>query len=433
LSRDVVINAFLPSAGIEDPHRFAGRRDQIKELTNALYSEGSVPLILGQRGLGKSSLALQMSRIAKGDVELLTELELERLALGPERQFMTFFVSCTDATKNLTGLLQLMINAVEAQKFELAKGHQDKFAVVDKTTRRSLSLKLFTAETTKKYEVAMSELNTKKFSNTEKLVHLTETLTDIYGQPVLFIVDEIDRIAPIKGLASFLKSHSSSILKFALVGIGANQGELISDHASIHRQIMTVMVKPMSQEELESIVERTEEYLTENDEPFEFSPDARKRLARVAAGFPWFVHVIGQSALLLADDAGTRDVVKKTIDEAITDLASNRFARMYYDLYQQAIRDSPPREYLLRLCALWNDEDIPTSEIYPKAKRLGVTAPSNYLGHLTQVNCGSVLVRSHQQSRALYRFKDEMFKVYVRARPSLYEGFKEQAEAAMRV
>lgn len=345
---------------------------------------------------------------------------------------MTFFVSCTDATKNLTGLLQLMINAVEAQKFELAKEHQDKFALIDKTTRRKLSLKLFTSETTKKFEVAMTELNTKKFSNTEKLVHLTETLTDVYGQPVLFIIDEIDRIAPIKGLASFLKSHSSSILKFALVGIGANQGELIADHASIHRQLMTVMVKPMSQEELESIVERTEEYLAENDEPFEFSADARTRLARVASGFPWFVHVIGQSALLLADELGTRDVVTKTINEAIIELASNRFARMYYDLYQQAVRDSPQREYVLRLCALWSDEDIPTSEIYPRAKRLGVAAPSNYLGHLTQANCGTILVRSHQQSRALYRFKDDMFKVYVRARPSLYEGFKEETEAAMR-
>jgi predicted ATP-dependent serine protease len=81
MDREVVVNAFLPAAGVEDPHRFAGRSEEIEELTNALVAKGSVPLIYGQRGLGKSSLALQLARIAQGDVELLSELDLPELAL----------------------------------------------------------------------------------------------------------------------------------------------------------------------------------------------------------------------------------------------------------------------------------------------------------------------------------------------------------------
>jgi hypothetical protein len=432
VDRATLVNAFLPASEIEDPHRFAGRRDQIRYLSDALHVEGSIPLILGQRGLGKSSLAVQMSRIAQGDVELLEELGLRRRAVAPEQAFITFYVNCSDGTKNLSGLLQAMINAVEALTAAKRSETADEYRLVDKTTRRGLSLKLFKHETTRRYEHARTSVDTKKFSAHEKLVHLTESLTDVYGQPVLFVVDEFDRIAPIKGLASFLKSHSSRILKFAFAGIGMNQSELIADHESLPRQLVPVNVPRMSKPELESIVERTEEFLVDNGGAFTFSTEARSRLSSIASGYPWFVHVIGQAALIDADDDDVTDINVNRIDRAIASLATGRYARQYYDTYQRAVKDSISREYVLRLCALWNDEYVPTSEIYPQARNLGVTGPSTYIGHLTSVEYGRVLAKSRTQSRALYRFHDEMFKVYARVRTSIYEGVKEKAERQSR-
>lgn len=431
MAYETVMNAFLPTAEIEDPQRFAGRLEQVRDLTSALHMVGSIPLIIGQRGLGKSSLALQLTRIAQGDVELLSELDLERLALPEEQRFITFYVKCTDSIGNLNGLLGLMINAVEAHKAVLDHRAADKYELIDKTTRRAVSLKIFSSETTRRYAEASDKISLKRLSAAERLVHLTETLTDVYKQPVLFVVDELDRIAPLRGLASFLKSTSSSILKFAFVGIATNQSELIADHESLPRQLVAVKVPRMNEIELESIVERTEEYLAERGEQFRFSKRAKERLSAIASGFPWFVHVVGQAALLGAEESVSRDISLRDVESALQGLATRRFAPQYFDLYQKVVRDSPPREYLIRLCAMWELDDIPTSEIYPRAKRLGVAAPANYLGHLTQEQCGSVLVRSHTQSRALYRFRDEMFKAYVRVRPSLYDGFKEDVEAAM--
>lgn len=432
MDRATLMNAFLPASEIDDPHRFAGRRDQIRDLTDALHVEGSIPLILGQRGLGKSSVAVQMSRIAQGDVELLDELGMLRRAITPDQAFIAFYVTCSDATKNLSGLLQSMINAVEALTTQKKSEHADQYQLIDKTTRRALSLKIFSFESTRRFEQTAAEVNTKKFSLHEKLVHLTENLTDIYGQPVLFIVDEFDRIAPIKGLASFLKSHSSRILKFAFAGIGLNQSELIADHESLPRQLVPVTVPRMSKPELESIVERTENYLASHGGAFTFSTEARARLSQIAAGFPWFIHVIGQAALISADDDAVTDINVNRIDSAIAALAQGRYARQYYDTYQRAVKDSASREYVLRLCTLWLDENVPTSEIYPRARTLGVTGPSTYVGHLTNAEYGRVLARSRTQSRALYRFHDEMFKVYARLRPSIYEGIKLKSEQAMR-
>ena len=432
MPREVLMNAFLPASGIEDPHRFAGRSTEIEELTNALIVKGSIPLIYGQRGLGKSSLALQLSRIAQGDVELLSELELEDLALLASDRFITFYINCSDSTKNLRGLLQLMINSVESLKDEkVREGMKGEHRLVDKTTKRGISLKVFSTETTKRYSAELAAMDTTKFSPEELLVRLSETLTDVFGQRVLFVVDELDRMKNTSGLASFLKSYSSEYLKFVLVGIGTTEGDLLRDHASLSRQLVAVGVNQMTKVELESIVERTEEFLAENGESYTFTRSARENLARISSGFPWFVHVIGQAALLQVAKDGTTSVEQTHVRSVIESLATRRLARQYYDKYNKAVRDSSPREFVLRAFAQWPDEDVPTSVVYPKLKALGVAAPSNYLGHLTQEHCGYILSPSPRQSR-LYRFSDEMFKIYVRMRPSVYLGVDDDVRDAFK-
>lgn len=428
MSRKALLNAFLPSSGIEDPHRFAGRHEEIEELTNALMTNGSIPLIYGQRGLGKSSVALQLSRIAQGDVELLSELELDDLALPEEDRFITFYVNCSDSTKGLKSILQLLINAVESLKHEKIR-EDARERLVDKTTRRTISLKVFKAETTKKYAAEIKALDTSSFTEEEKLVRLTETLTDVYGQKVLFVIDELDRAASTKGLASFLKSYSSDYLKFALVGIGTTEGDLLRDHASLSRQLVPVKLPPMTSQELESIAERAQDFLAENGENYEFSEPAKEQLARIASGFPWFVHLIGQAALIDASRSGITVIKRLHIDRVVTSLPKRRLARQFHEMYLRAVRDSSHREVVLRLFAEWKSEDVPTSFIYPRAKQLGVSGPSTYLGHLTQESCGYILAKSPQLARH-YRFTDEMFKVYVRMRPSVYEGVGEEVKAA---
>lgn len=414
------MNAFLPASGVEDPQRFAGRKEEVRELADALLTNGSVPLIYGHRGLGKSSLAFQFSRIAQGDPTLLQELGLEDLAVTGKDRYIVLYVNCSDSTRDLAGMLQLMINAVESMREQLAKeGARKPYKLIDKTTRRSLSLKFFSAETTRRYEEEKASLDLSQFSREEKLIRLAELLTDTYQQPVMFVLDEVDRVQSTAGFASFLKSYSSEYLKFALVGIGTTEGHLLRDHASLSRQLVPVRVPPMQNVELESIFDRTAVFLQENGLDYSFSADAAARASRVAAGFPWFMHLLGQTALQDTDRDKRSEVTGADIDRAIETLPNRKLAKQFNDRYMLAVRDSYAREIVLRLFAEWTDEDVPTSEVYPKATALGVTGTSTYVGHLTQEQCGYILARSPQQAR-LYRFNDEMFKAYVRMRESVY-------------
>lgn len=115
--RDVLLNAFRPGTAIALPAQFAGRRREIGSLVDTLYVDGVCPIIFGDRGLGKSSLALQIERIALGDTELLDDLRMSDRVLSPETRFVTFEFSCTDAIGTKDDLLERLINT--------AKGFRD--------------------------------------------------------------------------------------------------------------------------------------------------------------------------------------------------------------------------------------------------------------------------------------------------------------------
>jgi Cdc6-like AAA superfamily ATPase len=59
------VNAFTPADEVREPERFAGRKEQLQTLSRALESDGVQIVIYGNRGVGKSSLAHQLSNLVK--------------------------------------------------------------------------------------------------------------------------------------------------------------------------------------------------------------------------------------------------------------------------------------------------------------------------------------------------------------------------------
>ena len=363
VSRADLLNAFRPASEVDDPQLFAGRQAQVLDLTDALHSIGTAPIIYGHRGLGKSSLALQMMRIAMGDVELLSRISAEDRRLSGQDTFLTFFVTCTDKITDLKTLLQALVNAMENVEFA-PSGDGNNQQLVDHTTRKKLILKVFELESTKKYETKKRQLSNQDLSIEEKLVHLVEVISEAYGQPVLFIIDELDTMGSTAGLAGLIKAVSGERLKFLLIGIASNLAELLADHQSLERQLVPVQVPLMDQAELRQIVTGAEAALRDKGLNYRFSSEAKNQLTRIAAGFPWFVHLFGQAALAKVEVSDDHEVQESDIIYATENLVNNQFAQQFSDMYQNAVRDSVAREKALRSFAEWNEPDIPTSEIY---------------------------------------------------------------------
>jgi hypothetical protein len=186
----------------------------------------------------------------------------------------------------------------------------------------------------------------------------------------------------------------------------------------------------MTNQELLEIVDKAEAHLLENNIPFIFATAARHQLSLAAAGFPWFVHVLGQEALIKAWDEDRRVVNESDIETAISSLARSRYAQKFSDKYQQAVGDSSQREIVLRLLAKWPHGDVPSSAIYPLAKQLSVSNPSAPKADLLKERYGEVIVKPPHQDRGLVRFRDAMFKQYIDLRSSIYADVKLSVDAA---
>lgn len=85
------------------------------------------------------------------------------------------------------------------------------------------------------------------------------------------------------------------------------------------------------------------------------------------------------------------------------------------------MRNTYQREKVLRTFAEWRSVDIPASEVYRKLKTdLEVSNPSVYRKQLNSNEYRKVITTPQTQNRGWVRFSNEMFKVYVRLRPSIY-------------
>ncbi len=427
MDRAVILNAFSPAHELDDPSRFAGRADQIRLLSDALRMDGSVLVIYGERGLGKSSTAIQLQLIALGDAVLLSALGAAHLALGPSETFLTIYVVCTQRVQSLEDLQSLILHKLQTIDLGDETDHEN---LMDRTSKRKISLKYFEHETTRRYQQRVSRLREDSLSIEEQLERELSLLANIFNQRVLIIVDELDRARNINGLGQYLKSLASPQVKFVLVGIAQSLTELVIDHASISRQLYAVQVPPMKPGELADLIDKAMMGLADNGIDIGFDLAARKQLITLAHGFPWFVHVIGQEGLRRAADDKRTVVTRDDVIIATRDLTNNRFAQQFSDDYQRAVRDSSQRETVLRVLAAWPETNIPTSDVYNVCRSLGVANPAVYRGHLVKSDYGELLMGAGMLERGLVRFRNQMFKHYVELRASIHSGVDHKVEKA---
>jgi energy-coupling factor transporter ATP-binding protein EcfA2 len=110
-----ILTAFQPAKEISDPKRFAGRRAELEAGAELLAGKNHI-FIYGPRGIGKSSLAKQLEIIAKGNTELLEEIDSSYKDM--KFSFATCFLTRDASVTNINQLLyRLMIDHEGFEKF----------------------------------------------------------------------------------------------------------------------------------------------------------------------------------------------------------------------------------------------------------------------------------------------------------------------------
>ena len=171
----------------------------------------------------------------------------------------------------------------------------------------------------------------------------------------------------------------------------------------------------MSTTELKEIISIAEASV---DNQITFDPAAADRVASLAQGHPYMVHLIGKYAFRLAFQASKRIITVDDVDATVKSIAERGADPILEGRYKKAVASSEQREIVLKALAETqaSDGEVWTTNAYKLALDQGVDNASQYVGQLVSDEYGSELEKLRDR---YYRFHDSLFAAYVKARPRL--------------
>ncbi len=293
---------FTPNSPIDSRDLFAGRERQVDSVISTIFQKGSHAVLFGERGVGKTSLAITI---------------FDFLAFATENSYLHARLNCADGMS---------------------------FNDMWRTIFKQLVVTQADGETTT-LDLALPEN-----PNSENIRETFQLVDD----PTIIVIDELDRIddsATRVMLADTIKTLSDNAIKttLILVGVADSVSDLIGEHQSIERAIKQVPMPRMSKAELLLIVDNG----LSKCGGLSIVSAARERIADYSQGLPFYTHLLAREAALHAVRSDRTNIMMEDLDEAIKE-AVNSQLETNLTLYNKAV--TAPRgiyfKPVLLACAL---------------------------------------------------------------------------------
>lgn len=314
-------NAFQPAKEVTSADRFAGRKQQVSDSYHALLSAGTNIAVIGNRGIGKTSLATQIMNIGGGELSLLDRLSVPH---DEKPDFLTMYFACGRTTKTTGDLLEKLLTSHACLAdwiYDVPAARKIATGASPKLTAKVLGIggELSTNATTEEIHQrpALEQSIDVVFSNVANAIAGEGVARD----GLLIVVDEFDQIEDRSGFASLLKALATNApkVRFCIVGVATDIQDLMKEHASADRLFAgsIIALPSMTEAELRQIIDIAEKqigkYIT-------FEAGAKDRLAQLAQGHPYMVHLIGKYALRSAHQIDRRTISKEDINITLLSL-----------------------------------------------------------------------------------------------------------------
>lgn len=395
---------FTPSRPIALPDFCVGREQEFVDLKRYLRRKGEFPILIGNRGVGKTSLAkvgMKKANIPAVYVNCYEGMTFPALAeavleeLGTDTLLRTESVETKDSLKGGVKLFQTGIEGDTEVKHT---------SVRDGTVGR-----LWTPRT------------------------LYKRLADAKVEAVI-VIDEFDRVATLdtvfhREVADFLKTVAdnaeNSNLKLIIVGISKSAVALLGEHRSIERSVKEVYVRPLRHQDVLAFLGEAEELLG-----FRFDPEVRARIVYFSMGFPYYVHLVGEKSLdAMTDRLGgasrKEDARVVSQEDFLAGLkkAMGEAFQSNLSKYRNSVRQISDKQRLIvkTLCLLEDNVSIKRSELRKKVLRRSVDAVASE--RVTENEFDRLLLELQQRHKIIYigrssdavRFSDPLIAPFLRS------------------
>jgi Cdc6-like AAA superfamily ATPase len=376
-SRLETLSAVFKAKGpIREPELFAGRERQLLAVRDAIQDECGHAVIYGERGVGKTSLAVIAQTLGSGDISLR--------------------VNC-DENDSFESLWNKIIDELSM--------YCDRPGV--------------SADVCQHAEVVTEMLSHGEIS-ADRVRQALRLLSE--ASPVVVVFDEYDQIEDSLArsqMASTIKAlsdhHVSATL--VLVGVADDVTNLIDAHRSTQRPLSQVHMQRMTPDEIEKIIDHGYGRLH-----LSIAHDVKYAMVHLPQGLPSYAHRLAQEAARAALMADREDVVERDLKHAVQvalDLSDQSLTQAYMAAIASAHKDN---KYATVLCAAALAEVDATGYFLQGALRepLGVLTQekwdiprySRHVYHLCD-DRGPVLERIGRERHWRYRFVDPMMRAYI--------------------
>jgi ATPase domain predominantly from Archaea len=277
---------------------FAGRREAMASLINAVEEQRVHVVVYGERGIGKTSLAHVFAETAR------------------EARYHVIYASCGTAA-----------NFADMFRSVLAR--------IPRIYHASILPNSAEAEAGGTFD---QMLPSGPFGARE----LAETLAGVVGTRIIVILDEYDRVVDVtfrREVAELIKNLSDRAARVQLVitGVALNLDELIGYAPSIRRNIAGLPMTPLAGGEVRELLR-----MGERAADIRFGKDALALITRMAGGSPYLVRLLGHQAGLAALGGGRDDVsyadARVAVEKVIADWQASLPRRVQANLVRDEAR-----------------------------------------------------------------------------------------------
>jgi len=384
---------FTPFAPIELPDFFAGRAHVIEDIRGELEAPGRQVAIYGERGVGKTSLALLLYFFAGYEDK---HVHIFRCHDGTT--FDDICLSFLTASGDVLGVDKVQTEAGRAGEAHLGP-------LSGSASRR----------TTVTYRAARDN----------QVIAPSRMLDTFREFRELLIIDEFDRVTDARTktrTAEMIKhfSDARSKTKIVIVGVAETLNDLIGEHESLSRSLAQIGLGRMDEPELADIIVRGSQ---RTDATFDAS--VSRKIVCLADGFPHFVHLFALYASLYAGESlrGEGRARCHIGDREYHLGLSSAISKCEHSLreaHESAVvttrRKSDIYELTLRAMALSDERDVQVRDLARHAfvlthEELRPQKFYNALGELIKAERRSVLTKVRD---GYYKFTNPLMRPYIR-------------------
>lgn len=376
-------SVFTPGAPVNRLSLFKGRIEQISLAIQAINQVGTYPIIYGERGVGKTSLASILREVL--DNARIVGVRFARINCDAEDTFDSLWQK---VFKSLTIL--------------------ESGIVIEGTAQRGLDLPATLAE----------------WLGVQMTPDQVIRTTSLVKAHLVVIIDEFDQLKNkpevIRLMANTIKASSDQYipLTIVLVGVADTIDDLMAQHESIDRNLLQIQMPRMSTNEVKEIIQEGLKTLD-----FTIDDAALSYICYFVQGLPAAAHHIGLNlAYILIDNMKTA-ATKADVTEALIHVVKGMGQSLLNDWNQATSSPRPDAlwEKVLLSCSLaprdelgwFHPSDIASVfRIVSDNPAYGVGTYSQHL-HILATERGEVLERRGSMHRFEFRFKKPLFQSYI--------------------